>query len=451
MIDGIGGGALTFGFGAIVTKFSELTQDHALSPVPKAQTVSGWQIALVKIGVVLALPAFISGAKIGYSMGLTKGCLAFLAGGLILAIIASLTGSIGAKSGLSTAMITRFAFGKRGAHIVNLILAVSLMGWFGVTVDLFGKTLNNTINNLFSMDIGKSAYIVFGGIIMIATTVFGFRALQRLSDALVPLMILGLCWVCYLSLEDVNVGLLLSSGTGELRLGLAISAVVGGMVVGTTIFPDLSRFAHNSYHSKLAAFTCYGVAAPFILAFAAIPSLVSGEDDLILIMLSLGLGVSALLLLVFTAWTTNAGNLYSSTLAFKTLLVKSDKWKITLMLGMTGSVLAILGITSQFISFLIILGVTIPPVAGIYIADFYFVKHQTYTVERMDNLPDYCLPAFFAWTAASAIGYATSKDAFVLTTIPACDSAIMAFTIYYAQFKWLFLREQKLANSTSCR
>ena len=56
----------------------------------------------------------------------------------MLTIIGCITGSIGARTRLSSYMLVRIAFGDRGASLVNLAFALSLLGWFGVNIDLFG-------------------------------------------------------------------------------------------------------------------------------------------------------------------------------------------------------------------------------------------------------------------------------------------------------------------------
>ena len=82
-----------------------------------------------------------------------------------------------------------------------------------------------------------------GGLLMIATTVFGFKALQKLSDLVVPLLLTGIIVVAYMSAQQSEFhSVMLIPGDGSLSIGLGISALVGGMVVGVTIFPDLARF-----------------------------------------------------------------------------------------------------------------------------------------------------------------------------------------------------------------
>ncbi len=421
-----------------MNRIETLTQDYSRTPVPDEKTVSGWHIALIKIGIVIALPAFFTGAEIGTAMGLADACLAIISAAFLLALIAALTGTVGANSRLSTSMLLQFSFGRVGAKIVNLILAITLLGWFGVTTALFGHTLNELVARALNIQTVPSVYMLLGGMLMIGTTVFGFKALQKLSDLVVPLLLLGIVLVAYLASQQSELHSIMSApGDGSLSVGLGVSALVGGMIVGVTIFPDLARFARSSVHGQAAAGLSYGLGVPFVLIMVAIPSIITGEKDLLLIMLSLGLGATALLLLIITAFTTNAGNLYSSSLVLATIFQGVEKWKICIVAGLIGTVFAVSGITDYFLSFLILLGVSIPPIAGIYLADFFFVRNKHYDLQELQMIPAIHGKAFVAWLLGIAIASMTLKDFFSLTSIPSCDAMLTAFFVYILQNKML--------------
>ena len=178
------------------------TQDYDRSAVPDGKTVSGWRIALIKTGIVIALPAFFSGAEIGTALGLADSCLVIIAAAFLLALLAALTGTVGASSRLSTSMILQFSFGPVGAKIVNLVLALTLLGWFGVTTALFGHTLNDLAERALTIQTAPAVYMLLGGLLMIGTTVFGFKALQKLSDLVVPLLLVGLVLVAYIASQQ---------------------------------------------------------------------------------------------------------------------------------------------------------------------------------------------------------------------------------------------------------
>ena len=414
-----------------MSRIETLTQDYNRVPVPDEKTVNAWHIALIKIGIVIALPAFFTGAEIGAAMGLADACLVVIVAAFLLALLAALTGTVGANSRLSTSMILQFPFGRLGAKFVNLILALTLLGWFGVTTALFGHTLNDLVIRTLNFRPLPTVYMLAGGLLMIATTVFGFKALQKLSDLVVPLLLTGIIVVAYMSAQQSEFhSVMLIPGDGSLSIGLGISALVGGMVVGVTIFPDLARFAHSPAHGRGAAVLSYGLGVPFVLITVAIPSIITGEKDLLLIMLSLSLGITALMLLIITAWTTNAGNLYSSSLVLGTIFHRVQKWKICIMAGLIGTVFAASGITDYFLPFLILLGVCIPPITGIYIADFFFIRNKQYDLFKLEKMPAIRIKAFVAWLLGIYIASMTSRDIISLTKIPSCDAVLTAFFVY---------------------
>lgn len=413
-----------------MSSLEKATEDFEHVPVPDSSTVSGWKISVVKIGTVIALPAFMTGAELGAALGLTNAFLAMVWGGLILGVLASFTGMVAARSRLPTSLINQFAFGRLGAKVVNAVLAISLLGWFGVTASLFGKTLGDVLAVTFGFDIGAEVYMALGGALMVATTIFGFDALKKLSSFIVPVLFISLVGVVFLSVQKTSFDQMLAvRGTG-LSFGLAISAVVGGLIASATIFPDICRFARNTSHALLAAAIGFVVAIPAVLIMGAIPSVATGENDLFRIMMNLGLTVPALIILVFAAWTTNSGNLYSTTLGLTGIFSRTAKWKLCVAAGTIGTIFAISGISDNFIPLLVILGIALPPVAGIYVADFFLLRGQIYDLDDLDRRPAYSIPAFTVWAVATAIAFATSRGVLTITGIPALDSVGIAFGLY---------------------
>lgn len=403
------------------------------APVPPEQRIAWWTIALVKIGIVLALPGFLVGVQIGSSMGLRNGAIAFFAGAAILAAIASLTATVAAKSHLSTSMITQFPFGRIGARAINLILAVSLIGWFAVTAELFGDTLAQMLSATWEVQISSRVFTFAGGVLMVATTMFGFKAISRLADLAVPLLLLLLVIITWLAIKDHSLSELLAyggNGTAS-ALGIGISAVVGGPSVGTIIFPDIARFARSANHGRFAAVFTYTVCLPVMFMMVAIASIATKESNLMMLMLALGLGGVALLFLVFKAWTTNVGNLYSSSLFFSALIRTAPFRLIVLGVGALGTLGALFGLTQYFVPFLLVLGVSIPPIAGIYVTDF-FLRGQVFDVDDLKIRPAIGVPAFIAWAAGIGTATLSIRGVLTLTGIPSCDSILVAAATYLA-------------------
>jgi len=401
-----------------------MTDDYALTPVPKENSVSALRIVMVCVGIIVALPAFILGAELGSAHGFRIGALAIFLGGGFLSVIAMATGTVGANTRLNTAMLTKRTFGSIGGRLVSVILALTMLGWFGVTAELFGRGVHEVMTRLGWSAMPEEINLVIGGLLMTGTTVLGFAALQRLSNITVPLLAALIAWTAWLTLRQKGADALWVSGLSPPTLGDGISAIVGGLSVAVTIFPDLSRFCRSAKDARIAAFMTYGVAMPTVLLLAMIPSVLTQQRDLIIIMVTVGLGAPALVLLIMKAWATNAGNLYSAALSAANSLGVRSQRSVVIMGGCVGTLLAVAGISQAFIPFLIILGICIPPIAGIYVADFFSQQHQ-----GKFNLPavgSFNYVAFACWFLGIGIAIAGQMSMLSFTSIPSADSILIA-------------------------
>jgi cytosine permease len=413
-----------------MAKFDDLVEDYSNKPVPTDKVVSGLRVALILIGISIALPGFVAGIQIGTAVGLKNAIIAFFAGGFLLTILAILTSIVGSRARLSTYMLVRFSFGTVGARVVNFILAATLFGWFGVNAALFGKATSTTMEQLYGLVGYEDIYIAIGGALMVATTIFGFKALDRLSLFAVPVLLVILVMIVAMSVSGRGMDELFAiQGTG-MSLGLAISATAGGMMAAVATMPDLARYLPNKSHVVVGMLIGYGLGIPAIMLSAAIPSIATGQSDLLLIILGLGLGLPALIVLVFATWTSNAANVYSSGLSLAAIFTNVHRWKLTVASGAAGTLLAILGIMEYFVPFLIGLGVAIPPVAGIYVAHFYFVAGANYDVSVLPDMPAIRWRAFIGWGTGTLVGYLTAYQGLSLTTIPALDSLLVSGILY---------------------
>ena len=423
---------------------NQLTEDFALARVPEERTVSGLRLALVIIGFTITLPIFIAGSRIGLALGLSDGSKAFMGGGAVLAVIGTLTAYIGSRARLSTYVITQFCFGQAGARVINAVVAIALLGWYGVTVEVFARACQTTVRTLFGFDIPTVGLCILGSTLMAFTAMWGFKALNSLSTFAVPLMmaLLGTAVVAALRLSPWEA--LQTVHSGSLGAGTAVSLVVGSFIVGAILLPDLCRYARRPWEAMLAAAVSLGLVFPLVFYCSMVPSLATGQNDLVLIMIGLGIGIPALVLLIFATWSTNSHNLYCTSLTLASLLPRVPKWKLTILAGVLGTLMASVGIMDHFIGFLIFLGLSIPPIAGIYAADFFLLSNQNYTPLELTARPAWNGPGFVAWVIASGAAYASQEQHLALTGIASCDSILVGFIIY-----WLVSQFRTLSSASS--
>jgi cytosine permease len=399
--------------------------------------IGGIRIALVLLGVMIALPAFMMGASISRALGVMGGIQASLIGGLVLALVALPAAIAGAQSRKNSYQLIQQAFGERGGLLVNVVVVIAILGWFGVIAMMFGRAFQPTLpTTLATIPVNWLAF--FGCTLMTLLTIFGFRALDLLSVLASPFKIVVLLWTLVAALASVKWSTVLDTvPTHDFSMTTGISMVVGGIMTGAMLAPDISRFARTPKQAAFACALAYGVGFPLVLILSGIPSVATGQMDIVTIMLSLGLGIPAMIAVLLIALTTNAYNLYASTLILSTLTPLRPKWQLALAAAGVGTTAGLMGISEGFVPYLILLSISIPPIAGVYLTNYYLGARLTLTGE----VAQWRTEAFLAWIAGSGFAYTANHIHFVVTSIPPLDSLLVS-SLTYVCLRYLMARAQ---------
>ncbi|GJM14309.1 MAG: cytosine permease [Pseudohongiella sp.] len=414
-----------------MTKLTDHFDESARVTVAEEDCVSGWSVGLVIFGICLTLPSLYTGALTAENLGIVGTIKAVGLASVVLSLMSIPAAIVGAKTRLTSYLIIEFVFGRRGSNYVNGLLALTLLGWFAVTAGFFGETLHIAFTEMLGASAPVWSLTLISSVIILFTTIFGYKAIDRLSVLAVPLLILFLLYVALLSLRVQSFGTLLEiPAKNPDYFSTAVSAIIGSLIVGVVLMPDLSRYARSTKDCIAASILGNGIGNSFSMLIAVLPALATGLLDPMAFMIALGLLGSAFVILVFATWTTNSINLYSTTLAAAIIIPKTAEWKLGVACGIIGTGLAMLGITEHFISFLEWLGVLIPPVAGIYLADFFLLKRQDYDLKTLAKVSDYEKAALIAWILATALSAASFWLELSFTGIPSLDALLITIPIY---------------------
>jgi cytosine permease len=430
---------------------AEALEDYSLEPVPFEQRKSWIDIAVVWVGVAIVLSAMLRGMMVGMGLGSTKQVLlAYLLGeGLLIAVMA-LTGYLGAKLGFSTPLLARMCFGEKGALLVSLCLALAFMGWFGVQAGLFAQTL--IVYTKTSLPVSSLAFA--SGILMMIPAIFGFRGLKVLSWGAVPPMVIIFLYAAFkVGFDFLPQGELISLGRNHsplpypLTLGEAASIIAGGFIVGAVTSADVFRYARPRFRDVFYA-------ASFSMAMSAAMQLVGSalsmktglyHEDLPRIIINpgyAGLGLIGFLAIAFAQWTTNDSNLYSSVLAFNTI-IRWTRWKLAIIVGILSSLLAAFGILERLGLFLSLLSIGISPIGGIIVADYYLIRRGKKPEGKMASRLRFNPVAFGAYIISFLIGWITSGHPLRIRVFPfsifAFNGIISALLLYWGGMR-LFRR-----------
>ncbi|MFK4997066.1 cytosine permease [Bacillus sp. N9] len=168
---------------------------------------------------------------------------------------------------------------------------------------------------------------------------------------------------------------------------------------------------------------------------AVLLALAARTNDIVNIMVTTAGWFGALVVVLSTVKINNL-NLYSSSLGFTNIIdslfnIKLNRGKVTLVIGVIGTLLSIIGILDYFIGFLVFLGVLVPPIAGIIVVEYFILKTHRKELDetrKIGELPEVGKMhpiTIIAWVAGFAAGYT------ITIGIPSINSLLMSAVVYY--------------------
>lgn len=404
----------------------------ARTPVTDDETVSGFQVGIVIVGISITLPLLYSAGELVRGIGLSKGIVAAVSGALILSLMSVPAAIVGARTRLSSYMIIEHTFGYAGAKFVNFWFGIFLLGWYAVTAELFGETLYIAAGELTSWTIPETVYTIVSSILIIFTTVYGFKAIDRLALIAVPFLLLALMAVVVVSLRHTSFGQLVKIEADTIDMPTAISAVVGAAVVGVVLTPDLTRYTRSTIDCVVASFVGQGGGMVSAYVLGMIPVLVWNELAPMNYMFIMGYGGLALGVLIFATWTTNTVNLYSTALAARASVPFGRYRSVTVVCGIVGTFAALIGIADNLIDFLVVLGLLVPPFAGVYLCDFFLLGRTDFSAARLDERPPFRVNAVVVGIGSGILATWMYYADLSLTTIAPLDSLVISIAAYLA-------------------
>lgn len=416
--------------------------DFATVPVPAEERKSFSSILWVNAGYTINLGCIFGGAAIAAMMPLKQAFIVLAISAIIQAAIAVPVGAIGAKYGLSSAMLSRKSYGKYGSWLIAATLALSLgIGWFGWQVALFADTVHTLFpNSLLTL---RWVACIWGGGLMIFTATKGFKAMGVLSFIAVPMMITFFSFGTLSALVQSTIPFseLLSRMPGGDIMSVAqgVTIAVGITVAGAIGMADITRYAKTPAQAGVSGTIGYLGGALFCECAGALIVVVSSNlfatatDNLISAMLALGFGIGCLVMLVLAQWTTNDNNLYSGALGL-TSMIKMRKSVASFIMGAIGIAIAIAGIQDYFVPFLNVLGLLVPPMGGVLISHYLVVVPLSKAVQNFNTISGVNLIAVVSTLAAAAISYLW------VTALPASVIGVVVSIVLYAALTGVFNR-----------
>ncbi len=388
----------------MTTQITPQEQDYPLSPVPMDQRKSLWSMGLVLLGFTFFTATMWAGGSVGVAFDFPTMLMVLAAGNLLLGIYAAILGYIAAKTGLNTALMSRYTFGEIGSKLSDFILGFTQIGWYAWGTATMALLLVKLTGLPESWTTPLMVVFGFGFCI---TAFIGYRGLELLSRFAVPAMIILVAVSMFIATSDAGgfSGLMAISPTEDMSVAAAITLVFGTFVSGGTQATNWTRFATSGRVAVIATLLAFFLGNGLMTLIGAFGALVYQQADIVDIMVAQGLATLGILMLFLNLWTTQDNTVYNFAVAGCNMLRTRRRRTVTIGGAAIGTVLAVLGMYEWLIPFLILLGTFIPPIGGVIMASYFIGYKRQYPALETTTLPAFNLPGLAAYAIGSGAAY----------------------------------------------
>ena len=403
---------------------AELRPDvHSIEPIPEADKDStGIQQMWIWAGANIAPINWALGALgIVLKLGLWETIAVIVLGNIVgCAIFAAFT-VMGHKTGVNQMVLSRSAFGRRGAYLPSVLMFFMTLGWIGVNTYFPVKIAVAILGQFGIGDTVLTNFIVVTVVMVLQVLIgiYGFYAIRTFEKYTVP--ITAVIMLLMSILAWTRPGVVNWSHTSSLppaahlaMLSLLMTAIgVGWGISWVTWASDYSRFVPRGVSSASVFWYSYvGMFVPTVwlaILGATVASTTLDTDPAKMVSAVFG-GVTSILVLLLVLHgpiATNILNVYSAALAALSIGFMVSRTAMALIAGVIGYVVTIYflfhaSFAKAFDNWMISLLLWMSPFAGVILADFYIARRQEIDVDELYKEPDRSAYGDINWGAIVA-------------------------------------------------
>ena len=404
---------------------TEADKEFSRCAVPLSERKTYFSLTIVWTGFVFVITSMMAGGGLAAGMDFKQIVIATIGGNVFLSIIAVLISIIACRTGLTFALLTRYSFGSSGSRAASLFVPVVNLGWYTIQATTYG----HFVAQVFHMgDLGEGICMAASAVIMGIFAMFGIQAIAILGYIAIPAIVFLSIATAIRSLGVIGgiEALMAYRPSSYMPLFIGITAVIGTWVLSTaTCIADIMRYAKDTKAAVAATLTGLLGGNILMIICGAIAAIAMENSDLTAVLLAFGLVIPSLILMTTNIFTTNAANLYSTSLNLSNAFRMDRKKMLALLLAL--SALATLSKPYEIdflFTFLDVLGTVVPPLSGIILCDYFLVNKGNYAA--------YEKAVFHKWNPIPWITWAISIVLVYLIPygLPSLNGIIIGGAIY---------------------
>lgn len=397
---------------AVETSEKPVDQDYPLTHVPASARRSFFSVAAVLLGITFFSPTMNTGAQIAASFTFSNLIWIVLVGNLVLGLYVAANCAIGAKTGLTSAMLSRYTLGIAGSKWASLLLGGTQIGWFAYVSAYMGTMYALALN------LPNSAiwFTLLWALIFGITALWGYRAIEKVAIIAVPALLLLVIYIPIVAASSAGgiAALFAVMPTENMSVATAMTAIVGTFASMGTQACNWSRFSKSAKVGFWSGFVAFMIGNTIMLAAGIVGGLSYGESDFVVIMMGMGTLVTifAVVILTLNIWTTAHAGAYAWGVAGAEMFDKPSKTPFLIGGLVIAIVLALTGFYAHLISFLVFLGIFIPPLGGAMLGDYFFTYKRKLPKLEYVKFKAFRIGPVLSYIVGAAVAFITDRFGF---------------------------------------
>jgi NCS1 family nucleobase:cation symporter-1 len=361
---------------------------NGIEPIPKdRRNLTGLDFFLLWAGAAVSLAEIWAGGIL-VPMGYVTGIVVILLGHVIGNTPLALGGIIGSQWGIPSMVSTRPAFGVRGSYIPAILNIFQLIGWTAVMVWIGGQTAATFTQ-------GSSIYtpkfwIVLLGVVTTFWALVGHRFWKWLHRIAVSALVILCIVMTYVVFKEYGISKLVGMRpAGGLPFMVGLDYVIIMPISWLPLVCDYSRYARSDKGSFWGTWIGYFIVSSwmyFIGLSAALATKSPTPESMVLeLMVAFGLVIPAMIIVLFSTFTTTFLDIYSTSVSALNIYPKLGEKKGIAIGGALGIVIALIfgDYPETYAHFLEIIGFIFCPLFGIVLVDYFITKGRRLTTGEL--------------------------------------------------------------------
>jgi|GEM_PF-221673 len=372
-------------------KLEQRLEAQAEDASPVAGSLGIRPMAMIWLAANLVVTTLLTGTLFVPGVDFSTAILTIVAGTLCGAVVLTLVGAIGTRTGLPTMALTRGSFGIRGSLLPAAANIVILMGWAWVQAMLAGVTVDALVSSLT----GYSNPLLFSVVcqtIVVLLAIVGHEGIAKVEPWLAGLMLVIIAWILWTAFQafsPAEYAALPVDPASTLTAGGTFDIVLATAITWTVLSADFNRHARTTRDGVIGSGVGYTLSTVISMSLGVVAFcylLLRGDDPVAFDPGAIvgAFGAPLAIVIFLSVMATNSMVVYGMVTSVVNALPhrKIRFLPTALVIGaisIAGSTW--FGLLDLFTSFLILIGSLFVPVFAVMIVDYYIVKRGAYSLD----------------------------------------------------------------------